>query len=67
MEKISLRKKIKKYGNSAVLILSPEDMDVYGWKIGDYLDLSDIVKVKYKKLPKSDNLEVDIKKEVKNK
>ena len=40
-----MRKEIKKYGNTAVIVLTKEDMNGYGWKVGDIIDLSDAVKV----------------------
>ena len=40
-----MRKEIKKYGNSAVVVLTQEDMKNYGWEIGDVIDLSDSMKV----------------------
>ena len=42
-----MRKVIKKYGNSIVIILTPEDMKAWRLKTGDIIDISDIVKVKY--------------------
>lgn len=41
----NMRKEIKQWGNSAVLVLSTEDMKAYGLEIGDFVDISDIVKV----------------------
>jgi len=43
-----MRKTIKKYGNSAVIVLTQEDMNGYDWEIGNIIDLSDAVKVKHK-------------------
>lgn len=34
-----MRKEIKQYGNSAVIVLDSEDMKVYQLKIGDILDI----------------------------
>lgn len=42
-----MRKEIKKWGDSNVIILSPSDMKVYGLKTGDIVDISDLVKVKH--------------------
>ena len=42
-------RKIKKWGNSFVIVLQPTDMDDLGWKEGDELDLEDVVKKKKKK------------------
>lgn len=41
-----MRKQIKKWGDSAIIVLSPEDLKVYKLKIGDIVDLSDILKIK---------------------
>lgn len=43
---IKMRKKIKKWGDSAVIILSPEDLETYDLKIGNIIDISDLIKVK---------------------
>lgn len=40
-----MRKQIKKIGNSAGLIFSLEEMKGYSLKIGDFVDISDMVKV----------------------
>lgn len=37
---------IKKYGNSHIVVLSPEFMKFHELKEGNWLDLSDAVKVK---------------------
>jgi len=37
---------IKKYGNSTIIILDPNFMRFYDLKVGNWVDLSDIVKVK---------------------
>lgn len=47
-----MRKEIKRIGNSAGLIFSQEEMKVYNLKIGDFVDVADIVKVKSKKKEK---------------
>ena len=47
-----MRRKIKKIGNSAGIILSKEDLESYKLKIGDIVDLGDIVKVNGEKKPK---------------
>ncbi len=36
---------IKEYGNSRVLVLSPEFMKYHDLKVGDWLDMGDVVKV----------------------
>lgn len=41
-----MRKQIKKWGDSAIIVLSPEDLKTYDLKIGDIIDISDIVKIK---------------------
>ena len=40
-----MRKEIKKYGNSAVIVLLKEDMKNYKLKIGDIVDIEDMAKV----------------------
>jgi len=40
-----MRKEIKQYGNSAVIVLDSEDMKVYQLKYGDVLDI-EISKIK---------------------
>lgn len=37
---------IKKYGDSKVIVLSPEFLKFHGLKVDDWADISDIVKVK---------------------
>ena len=60
-----MKKQIKQYGNSAVIVLDSEDMRVYNLNIGDVLDL-ELCKIKpFKPLPKSKNLTKDIKEEIK--
>lgn len=49
-----MKKKIKKYGNTAVIVLTKEDLETEGWNIGDFLDLSDVVKIK-KRVEKKQN------------
>lgn len=44
-----MKKKIKKYGNSAVIVFTKEDLETEGWNIGDVLDLSDVFKIKKRK------------------
>lgn len=41
-----MRKEIKQWGNSAVIILTTEDLKVYDLKAGDFVDISDLIKVK---------------------
>lgn len=40
-----MKKIIKKQGNSAIIRLSPDDMDVYELEIGDIIEM-EIVKLK---------------------
>ncbi len=35
---------VKEYGNSKVIILSPEFLKFHELKVGDWVDISDIVK-----------------------
>ena len=46
MVKLSIRKQIKKIGNSAGIILTKEELRLRRLKIGDVIDISDIVKIK---------------------
>lgn len=41
-----MRKEIKKWGDSMVIVLSPEDLRVYGLRQGDIVDISDITLAK---------------------
>ena len=43
-----MKTQIKKWGDSKVIILSPEFIKYMELKIGDWVDISDIVKVKIK-------------------
>lgn len=43
-----MRKKIKKWGNAAGILFSREDLELYGLKIGDVVDVSDMSKVDLK-------------------
>lgn len=47
-----MRKEIKQYGNSAVIVLTKEDLKLHNLEIGDVVDLSDVVKVKNKGVKK---------------
>ncbi|MFW6130842.1 MAG: hypothetical protein ACOC56_06610 [Atribacterota bacterium] len=44
--KIKLRKKIKKYGNTSIIQIGKDDLENYGWKVGDILEIKDIELVK---------------------
>lgn len=37
---------IKKYGDSKVIVLSPEFIKYMNLKVGDWLDISDVIKLK---------------------
>lgn len=39
-----MRKQIKKWGNSGGILLSSENLKLYGLNIGDIVDISDMVK-----------------------
>jgi hypothetical protein len=57
-----MKKIIKQYGNSLVIILNKEDLEIYKLKVGDIIDIE---LVKYKSFPQSKNLIKDIKEAVK--
>lgn len=40
-----MRKQIKQWGDSAVIVLTKEDLKLYGLQIGDIVELDDIVKI----------------------
>lgn len=44
-----MKKIVKKYGSSLVIVLSTEDSKIYGFEEGDILELEDIVVIKEKK------------------
>lgn len=44
-----MRKEIKAWGNSAGIVFTKEDLKCYDAKIGDIIDLDDIVVIKKKK------------------
>jgi antitoxin component of MazEF toxin-antitoxin module len=44
-----VRKEIKEWGNSAVIVLTKEDLSLYGLKVGDIIELDDIVILKGEK------------------
>lgn len=46
---IRMRKKIKKWGNSAGILFSRGDLELYDLEIGDIVDIEDIVKVRRRK------------------
>lgn len=41
-----MKKIIKKYGNSLVLVFDVEDVKIYDLKEGDVIDIRDMVKLK---------------------
>lgn len=43
--KTNLRKKIKKYGGTNIIQLTSEELENYKWKIGDLLEIKEVVKV----------------------
>lgn len=43
---INMKTQIKNYGNSKVIVLTPEFLKFHDLKEGDWLDLSDAIKVK---------------------
>ena len=50
-----MRKQIQKDGNSARIRLSKEDLKLWNLKIGDVVDIGDIVKIKRKKEETNDD------------
>jgi len=44
-----MKKIVKKYGNSFIIRLNKEDMQILGIEIGDVVEISDIVVIKKKK------------------
>jgi len=36
-----MRKIIKRYGNSSVIVFTQEDMKAHGWEIGDVIEMPD--------------------------
>ena len=47
-----MKKIIKRYGNSNIIILNPDEMEIYKLKTGDVIDIEikEEVKNEYKKL-----------------
>lgn len=41
-----MRKEIKQWGDSAVIVLTKEDLKAYDLEVGDFIDLGDMCKVK---------------------
>lgn len=44
-----MRKQLKKWGDSVIIVISPEDLKNYNLKVGDIIDISDLVKIKKRK------------------
>lgn len=42
-----MKTQVKKYGDSKVIVLSPEFMKYMELKVGDWVDISDMVKVRW--------------------
>ena len=40
-----MKKRIKKYGNSLVIVFTKEDIDLYGLVEGDIIDIDDMLRV----------------------
>ena len=40
-----MKTQIKKWGDSKVIVLTPDFLKFYDVKVGDWLDLSDVIKV----------------------
>ena len=38
-----MKKKIKQWGHSLVIVLTKEDIDLYGLKVGDVLELDEML------------------------
>lgn len=34
-----MKKRIKKFGGSHIIVISREDLELYGWKLGDILEI----------------------------
>ena len=45
LDRFGMRKEIKAYGNTNVIVLDAEDMRVYDLKVGEFLDI-EFIKVK---------------------
>ena len=44
-----MKTQIKKYGDSKVIVLSPEFLKFHNAIVGDWLDISDVIIIKEKK------------------
>lgn len=49
MVKRGVRKEIKRWGNSCVIVLTREDLKLYNLEVGDVLDISNFVVIKKNK------------------
>ncbi len=65
----NLIKKLTRWSEGLGIYFTKEEIELYGLRLNDTIDLSDFFliqkKPKYKHLPKSKNLKEDIKNEVK--
>ena len=55
-----MKKIIKKQGNSLFIRITADDCRIYNWKVGDVLDMSDVVKDKGDKNEKSKKTKVKV-------
>ena len=65
MKIISLRKKLKRWGNNLVAVFTSEDEETYGLKEGDVIDISDMLIQKLPKIKSNKEMLKQIKKEIK--
>ncbi len=55
-----MKKIIKKQGNSLFIRITTDDCRIHDWKVGDILDMSDVVKVKGDRYEKSKKNKVKV-------
>lgn len=48
LPKFNMKKKLKKWGNSLVVVFNKEDQDIYSLIEGDTIDLGDMIKQEVK-------------------
>lgn len=48
-----MKKKITKYGNSYVITFTKKEREIYNLKLGDIVDLGDMIVLKEKVLPQA--------------
>ena len=53
---MKIKKQIFKSGNSFVIYLDKNIMNSYDLKEGDFIEISDMIKVKFKQLPKNQTM-----------